>query len=244
MKRKQEKTVPKQPSVESAASERLKELDRMSERELEALVSPGPQLSGKGGGSPGHPLKIPPGILSQLVLLFMQLPRYRSASTEELFPRAYQLFCDERAFLSMEPEELTFSASHGRRWGPGDRWKPEAGIDRSKLLPEPRLILDPAKLEASCRVFREQFKAVELPKRDRILANWIWEAYEILKEEYGIDRQDFKSGTEPVEQAEGDRPFVFTGLKVTNLLREYLVIRSMGSRSAERAKRLFLRKIS
>jgi hypothetical protein len=73
-----------------------------------------------------HPIKIPPGMLSQTALQLKALEP-RKDLIGELFPRAYQLLCEEKNFLfGGEVRELAFIETHGRRWRAGE------GFDYSK----------------------------------------------------------------------------------------------------------------
>ena len=70
----------------------------MSEEELNRL-SPAPTKA-EGGGTVKltHPIPLPPGVLSEKAMQLKALERYKG-SIEDLFPRAYQLLCNERSFL-------------------------------------------------------------------------------------------------------------------------------------------------
>ena len=165
-----------------------------------------------------HPMEMPPGLLSQIAL---QLMRSGGKDLEELFARAYQLICKEKEFLSgVTPAELAFVAIHGRRWKPGE----------GAVLPD-ELIFDPAKPAESFKTFRSKLKGTPLPRRNAFLKRWIGECHEIYLEQ----RAKFEQG----KRIPGLDGFIFVGEEIEGLKR-YMRIRSVKSRSAKRARQLFL----
>ena len=111
-------------------------------------------------------------------------------------------------------------AMYGRRWRPGD------GV----VLPD-ALIFDPAKPAESCKLFRRQLKGTPLPHRDAFLEKWIRECHEIY-----LERREEVGQKERIPAFKG---FIFVGKEIEGLKR-CLRIRSIHSRSAKRAKKLFL----
>jgi hypothetical protein len=166
-----------------------------------------------------HPMEMPPGLLSQIALQLMQSEGGKDL--EGLFAQAYQLICKEKEFLSeVPPAELAFVAIHGRRWKLGE------GV----VLPD-TLIFDPAKPAESCKIFRSKLKGTPLAHRNAILERWIRECHEI----YFQQREKHGQG----ERVPGFEGFIFVGGEIEGLKR-YLRIRSVKSRSAKRARQLFL----
>src|SRR4029077_9817103 len=110
--------------------------------------------------------KLPPGLLSQTALQLKALEP-RKDLIGELFPRAYQLLCEEKNFLfGGEVRELAFIETHGRRWRAGE------GFDYSKVPPITELKFNPANLEASCNLLRSWFEAIRFPKKDSTLEKY------------------------------------------------------------------------
>ena len=145
----------------------------------------------------------------------------RGKDLEELFARAYQLICKEKEFLSgVPPAELAFVAIYGRRWRLGE------GVP----IPD-ELIFDPAKPAESFKTFRSKLKGTPLPHRNAIFERQIRECYEIFLQQ----REKHGRG----ERVPGFKGFIFVGEEIEGLKR-YLRIRSLKSRSAKRARHLFL----
>jgi hypothetical protein len=223
---------------DQASAETASELARMSEEELEAL-SPTPREA-----EPGltHPIPFPLGLLSQKAMQLKELERY-TGLIEDLFPRAYQLLCNEQKFLrGTEPRELAFIETHGRRWRVGE------GIDYSKVPPIAELRFDPANLEASCNLLRSWFEGIRFPKRDSTLEKYVSECHKAIhrarearkellrargeEDVGGVAAQDYKAFA-----CEG---LVFIGTQVS-FLKDYINYRSKGS-SAKKAEQLVLAK--
>jgi hypothetical protein len=178
----------------------------MSEEELEAL-SPTPTEA-----EPGliHPIPLPPGVLSQVAVQLNALfPR--EDLIEDLFPRAYQLLCEEQKFLGgTEPRELAFVSTHGRHWKAGEGFLLSAeGLAKAPAVPELKFDPSPAKLEASCEMLRLLFEGISFPARPETLANYVRECHKAIHRErerrktalrdqgepgaYGIARQNYKA---------------------------------------------------
>lgn len=139
---------------------------------------------------------------------------------EDILPLAAQKLCQVKGFFcGLEAGELAFVATHGRRWRPGE------GLDL------PALIFDPTNPKGSCKVFRDKLKGTPLPHRDAFLERRIRECHEI----YLQQREKFGQG----ERVPGFEGFIFVGKEIEGLKR-YLRIRSVKSRSAKRARQLFL----
>jgi hypothetical protein len=189
-----------------------------------------------------HPIKLPAGLLSQTALQLKALEP-RKDLIGELFPRAYQLLCEEKNFLfGSEVRELAFIETHGRRWRAGE------GFDYSKVPPIAELKFDPANLEASCNLLRSWFEGIRFPKRDSTLEKYarechkaIYRAREARKELLrargeedvgGVAAQDYKAFA-----CEG---LVFIGTQVW-FLKDYIDYRSKGS-TAQKAEQLLLAK--
>ena len=150
---------------------------------------------------------------------------------EDLFPRAYQILCEEKNFLfGTEARELAFIETHGRRWKAGE------GIDYPALPTIPELRFDPANLEASCKMLHDVFDGISFPARPETLANYVRECHKAIHRErerrktalrdqeepmaYGIARQSYKAFAR-----EG---LVFVGDQVL-FLATYIDLRSKGS---------------
>jgi hypothetical protein len=141
----------------------------MSEEELEAL-SPTEAESG-GTVKLTHPIPLPPGVLSQKAMQLKALERYKGF-IEDLFPRVYQLLCNEQKFLrGTEPRELAFIETHGRRWRAGEGFL--VGAEGLPPVPELKFDPSPAKLVASCKMLRSQCDGIKLSRRNKTLAEHV-----------------------------------------------------------------------
>jgi hypothetical protein len=223
---------------DQASAETASELARMSEEELEAL-SPTPREA-----EPGltHPIPFPLGLLSQKAMQLKELERY-TGLIEDLFPRAYQLLCNEQKFLrGTEPRELAFIETHGRRWRVGE------GIDYSKLPPIAELRFDFAHLEESCKRLRSQFEGILFPAKSGTLGQYVKECHQAVHREQERRKTALRARGVPNAQrvsrqsyrAFVRRGFVFVGTQVL-FLKDYIDYRSRGS-TAQKAEQLVLAK--
>jgi hypothetical protein len=160
------------------------------EEELEAF-SPTPTEARRGPIKLTHPIKLPPGLLS-LVALQLKTSSAGGLEIGEFFPRAYQLLCEEKKFLfGSEVRELAFIETNGRCREPFE------GIDYSKFLTVPELKFDPANLEASCEMLRNQFKEIKLAKRNKTLAEHVGECHKAIHRAREADKELLRARGEP-----------------------------------------------
>ena len=180
----------------------------------------------------GHGIEVSLDRLDKYALQLMALNPEKDW-VEEIIPLACEkLYHMSEFLLGISAAELEFVATHGRRWRPGD------GLDL------PTLIFDPANPKASCKAFRDKLKGTPLPHRNAILARWIRECHEIYLQE----RERLGQGKRfPAVVSPGVRPINYPGFagpifigKEIGGLKRYMCIRSANSRSARRAKQLFL----
>ena len=227
------------PPASEVAKMSEEELNRMSEEELNRLSPASTKAEGGGTVKLTHPIPLPPGVLSEKAMQLKTLERYKGL-IEDLFPRAYQLLCNEKRFPGgTEPRELAFIETHGRRWRAGE------GFDYSKLPPIAELVFDPANLEESCKILRSQFEEIRFPERDSTLEKYVRQCHKAVHREWRRRRDILRAQGSALLRPRSHRRFarralVFIGNEVW-FLRDYIDYRSKGS-TAQKAEQLVLAK--
>jgi hypothetical protein len=168
-------------------------LEVMSEEQLDQLA-PGLTEAERERGmlTLSHPINLPPGLLTQVALQIKALEPRKGLTLEELFPRAYQLLCEEQKFLfGSEERELAFIETHGRRWRAGE------GFDYSKVPPIAELKFDPANLEASCNLLRSWFEGIKLARWNKTLAEHVMECHKAIHRAQEARKELLRAQGEP-----------------------------------------------
>ena len=222
------------PPASEVAKISEEELNRMSEEELNRL-SPAPTKA-EGGGTVKltHPIPLPPGVLSEKAMQLKALERYKG-SIEDLFPRAYQLLCNEKRFLGgTEPRELAFIDTHGRRWKAGEGFLLSAeGLEKAPAVPEIKFDPSPANLGASCQMLRDLFEGISFPAKAATLAQYVRDCHKAVHRERERRKSVLRAKGVPNAQRvskQSYRAFVRRGLVFVGsqigFLRDYLDLRA------------------
>ncbi len=159
-------------------------LEVMSEKQLDQLA-PGLTEAERERGILSYPIKLPPGLLTQVALQLKTSKRPGRLEIGELFPRAYQLLCEEKNFLfGTEARELAFIDTHGRRWKAGEGFLLSAeGLEKAPAVPEIKFDPSPANLGASCQMLRDLFEGISFPAKPATLAQYVRDCHKAVHRE-------------------------------------------------------------
>ena len=123
------------PVVDPTAAQPPLDFTTMSADQLERMIPTPPEADRERGMMVlTHPIKISPAELLQEAERLKARARGKDCgkSVVEFAPPAYQILCEMTEFLAIEPRELAFVETHGRRFGVGE------GLDRSKSHSGPK----------------------------------------------------------------------------------------------------------